>query len=184
MKNILKISFGLLITATFSNFFCSDDGYDSDNSTVIESWLPDESQDDLDVSFDHNPDNPRGDSTLMIAAFHSNQQEVESLLQGNVNLDFKNQDGKTALHYAAVSDDGPIARLLLKTGANPEATDYENNTPLHLAANFNAFTVAKELMQYGANPFMQNNEGNSSFDCAHNNRMKAILQKRIHFLGN
>ncbi|KAF8533695.1 ankyrin repeat protein, partial [Trichophaea hybrida] len=53
----------------------------------------------------------------------------------NLKMDVNAKDdcGRTALHYAVESGDEPTLQLLMKQGANKSARDNCNETALHLA---------------------------------------------------
>ena len=177
MKNLKKLTI-ILIGSIFINITCNDDN--SNNETSAGYTFSNGSLDDLDVSLDHDPENPRGDSPLMIAVGQNDFNHVKDLLEtdSTVNIDFQNLDGKSALHYAVQLDNANIAKLLLSRG-NPDIADHEGNTPLHIAAQYNAFATARELMKHGANPLVQNNNFENPLECALNNEMRTILSRRI-----
>lgn len=67
--------------------------------------------------------------------------------------------GKTAAHYAAMTNTTDIYHALREAEANFDITDNEGNTPLHMAAYYNAFSFAKEVLQGGSYPSFQNDQG-------------------------
>jgi len=177
MKNIKNLIFSIVILSNSLNVICFD-GYDLDTNNMIESYAPNGAHDDLDVSLQHSPINSRGNNTLMIAVLNSDYNDIETLLKDKrIDIDLKNDDGMTALHYAAGSGDGLILRLLLEYGARINVVDGQGNSPLHLASDANAFAVAQELVDHGADVSSINVDSKTPFDLSHNNRMKSILSE-------
>lgn len=137
--------------------------------------------DDLDVSFSHNPENPRRNSALMLAVLDNAIKKVRNALQNNNDdINYKNADGQTALHYAAANNNNLMIALLLKNGADINAVDTMYKTPLHLAVQNDSFHAAEELIQHGAHMQLKDNEDKTAFDYADNDRMKKILHKDRH----
>ena len=153
-------------------FAHAQDVYDANNLGLIASYFRNRhQQDDLDISTFYKM---REDNQLIQATIHGNFQAVMELLQQDIDLNTKNKDGVTALHFAAVGNYADIARLLLKFGANPNVQNNEGDTPLHIASKQNAFGVAEALMKSGAQ-LLENNENKTPFDYASNDRMRNIL---------
>lgn len=91
----------------------------------------------LSQGADVNASDPASGDTALIAAVVSGQTAVvEYLLKHRPNLDIKDNNGQTALYFAAAKGDAdlPIVDLLLKAGANSRLgpTEGENAgaTPL------------------------------------------------------
>ncbi len=60
--------------------------------------------------------------------------------------------GQTALMWAAVRGDLPVAKALVAAGADIHATTRAGSTPLHFAVQQGAMPVAQLLLDAGANP--------------------------------
>jgi ankyrin repeat protein len=75
-----------------------------------------------------------GVTPLMIASSSGHTEIAETLLQAGVNINEKTEDGWTALHKAAVDQNGPaIAELLMQSGIDVEAKNKSGKTALNLA---------------------------------------------------
>ncbi len=61
---------------------------------------------------------------------------LKELLQGGANKDEKDDEGRTALHFACGYGEIACARELIKAGADVDAKDGNDNTPLHYAAGY------------------------------------------------
>ena len=89
-------------------------------------------------------------SDLADAAEKGNKEAVRSLLQNRADVNAKQTDGTSALHWAVRTDDLEAADLLIRAGANVMAANREGATPLLLASiNGNAAMIEK-LIRAGA----------------------------------
>src|ERR1019366_2132101 len=62
-----------------------------------------------------------------------NVASVASLLDQHVDVNERERDGTSALHWAAHSDDLRVAELLIRAGADVNAANIYGVTPLSLA---------------------------------------------------
>ena len=78
---------------------------------------------------------------------------VETLLSEGANVNEKDGNGWTALHYSASNGHADVSKVLLENGANVNAVNEIKwkSTPLHDAAEFGHIDVMKLLMMNGAN---------------------------------
>jgi len=68
-------------------------------------------------------------------------------------------DGRTALHWAATVGAADIVSYLLEHGADKDAQDSTNWTPLHCASSAGRDGVVSELLGAGADPKRSNDKG-------------------------
>ena len=59
-----------------------------------------------------------------------NYERVTQLIKKNVNINFQDKDGNTALMFASYNKNLNIVKLLLNNGANPNLQDKNGNTVL------------------------------------------------------
>ncbi len=115
----------------------------------------------------------------------NNLELVKVLLASGVDINGKDNNGKTALQSASVRKFGStldenleMVKLLLENGADPNIKDLEGNTALITIAAENwqedANTVDL-LLKYGANPSIKNNEGLTALDVARQNNNSKII---------
>lgn len=72
---------------------------------------------------------------------------VKSLSREETDLLTKlNQDGNTALHYAAANGHLEILEFILQNGADPNARNSSGNTPLHWACFCNQLECVRVLV--------------------------------------
>ncbi len=92
-----------------------------------------------------------GDPPLIEAAKARNVEAVRSLLKQRVDVNTRQPDNATALHWAAHLNDGAMVDVLLRAGAKADVADDTGATPLYLACvNRNGVMVDK-LLEAGAN---------------------------------
>lgn len=94
-----------------------------------------------------------GDTALMVAAFKKNKSAAAALLAKGARA---NQDGWTALHYAAWVGDVDIIDMLLKKSAQVDAPSPNGTTPLMMAARGGHIHAVKALLDAGADPNLLN----------------------------
>lgn len=104
-----------------------------------------------------------GDSALMIAAFKKNKPAVEMLLAKGAKV---NNDGWTALHYAAAAGDTEIIQLLLGKSAEVDAPSPNLTTPLMMAAGSGNIYAVKAIVDAGADLNLVNEQGFSAIHFA------------------
>ena len=92
---------------------------------------------------------------------------VQELLNApGVNIHAKDQDGFTALHWAAWSGMPHSAAMLIKAGLDINEKEGNGYTPLMLAAMRGDDTVVKMLLQLGADATATNNDGKTAAQLA------------------
>ncbi len=93
------------------------------------------------------------DSPVADAAERGDLAEVRSLLRGGADVNAAQNDGMTALHWAAAGGHAEMARTLLYAGAAVRSTTRLGGyTPLHLAARSGDAGIAGILLDAGADP--------------------------------
>ena len=92
------------------------------------------------------------DFRLIEAIRDRDHEAVRTLLSEEIDVNAREGDGATALHWAVVRDDMDVVVALLEAGADADAANDYGVTPLTLACtNRNAAAVGK-LLGAGANP--------------------------------
>jgi ankyrin repeat protein len=92
------------------------------------------------------------DLRLIDAIKARNIDTVRSLLGERVDVNARQGDGATALHWAVHLDDGNAVDVLLKAGATADAADDTGATPLYLACLNRQAGIVVRLLQARANP--------------------------------
>ncbi|MHC4132803.1 MAG: ankyrin repeat domain-containing protein [Planctomycetota bacterium] len=99
---------------------------------------------------DTKAQNFKGDNALHIAIQCASRDIIELLLQTQeVQIDAKNNEGWSPLHFAAWTGRGDVVEILIKNGAEVNIKNNFNHTPLR-TANRNGKTEIVELLRgYG-----------------------------------
>ncbi|CCK31553.1 ankyrin [Streptomyces davaonensis JCM 4913] len=75
----------------------------------------------LDAGVPANLTNDRGDSLVMLAAYHGHAEAVRALLERGAEADRINDRGQTPLAGAVFKGETEVIRVLLEAGADPSA---------------------------------------------------------------
>ncbi len=92
------------------------------------------------------------DLRLVNAVRHDDREAVRALVREQVDVNTRQPDGATALHWAAYLDELDTADLLLGAGAVPDATNELGVTPLYLACENGNAALVRRLLVAGATP--------------------------------
>ena len=114
--------------------------------------------------------------SLVEAVKDGNRAAVQTLLRQKTNVNAREADGTTALHWAVRSDDLDLVRLLLRAGADARAANRYGVTPLQLAAVNGSVTTARTLLDAGADPNAVLPEGETILMTAARTGRRDLLQ--------
>jgi ankyrin repeat protein len=97
-------------------------------------------------------------SALHSAAYYGDLRMVQVLLEFNADVNAREQDGYTPLHYLSIDlNSGPkhsqlhnVSRVLLEHGADVNVRDNYLSTALHIAAVEGRIEVVRVLLEHGA----------------------------------
>jgi len=95
------------------------------------------------------------------------EEMVQLLLKNGLDLEAKDNQGRTALHYAASTAHEVLTKVLLRHGANIEAVDNVLESPtLHVAAGIHNEAMVLLLLDNGADIEGPNKYGNTALQIA------------------
>ena len=83
-----------------------------------------------------------------------------ALVDRGADVDARDVNQRTPLHYACDKGHMEVAMALVDRGADVDARDVNQRTPLHLACRNGHMEVAMSLVKKGANVFVVNSNGN------------------------
>ncbi|MDJ0387047.1 ankyrin repeat domain-containing protein [Roseomonas sp. E05] len=106
--------------------------------------------------------NDKGDTLVMLAAYHGHGEAVRVLLEHGADPDSLNDRGQTPLAAAAFKGAGEVVALLLKHGAAVDGCGPDGRTPLMLAAMFNRVEILQQLLAAGADPAARDAAGHTA----------------------
>jgi ankyrin repeat protein len=92
------------------------------------------------------------DGSLIDAVKSGSRETVRALLKRHVDVNAREADGTTALHWGVRGDDLETVGLLIHAGANVNAPNRYGVTPLSLAAINGSGAVTAALLEAGADP--------------------------------
>ena len=92
------------------------------------------------------------DPPLVGAAKKAQWGELRALLEQGAEVNEREGDGATALHWASYWDDLESADLLIRAGADVNAANDLGATPLWLTAENGSVAMARRLLDAGADP--------------------------------
>ena len=104
-----------------------------------------------------------------------NPQEVHALMQKGVDLDSKDDNDYTPLHYAAMVNYVSIADILLQNGAAIDLQSITKRTPLHIGSQFGSVEVVKLLTENGAKLDQNDQYGFSALHVAVDHGHESII---------
>jgi ankyrin repeat protein len=93
-----------------------------------------------------------GDERLIDAVKRRDTAAVQSLLRARADVNAREGDGTTALHWAVQADDVQVAMALIKAGATVTAANRLGVTPMALAATNGSAALLDALLKAGADP--------------------------------
>lgn len=111
------------------------------------------------LSYGIDPNEKVNGKTALMEVAMSNKYDkqpisVASLILNNkvklANVNLRDYDGRTALHYAAESDYAKLVKLLVNHGANLNLRDADGKTALDYAKQYNNKEVEDILINAGA----------------------------------
>jgi ankyrin repeat protein len=97
--------------------------------------------------------NATGSNLPLIDAIKSSDREtVLSLIQKKSDINTRQADGASALHWAVHNNDQELVELLINAGADVDVADETGATPLWVSAYNGSPEIVAQLIQAGANP--------------------------------
>jgi ankyrin repeat protein len=103
-----------------------------------------------------------GPATVIDAARKKDHVALAALIKAGANVNEREPDGTTALHYASHYDDVQSVRLLLIAGANAGAANDYGVTAISEAAATGDASVIEQLLNFGADPNTTSPEGETA----------------------
>eukprot|EP01101_Sappina_pedata_P001424 TRINITY_DN11508_c0_g1_i1.p2 TRINITY_DN11508_c0_g1~~TRINITY_DN11508_c0_g1_i1.p2 ORF type:complete len:148 (+),score=68.87 TRINITY_DN11508_c0_g1_i1:26-469(+) len=94
----------------------------------------------------------------------------------DLNINFQDGTGNTALHYCAQQNQYDAAVMLLEWGANTNIRNLQGDTPLHLASRRNKIQMIELLIAKGADRSLQNKKNVSAVHETRSEEAKKLIK--------
>jgi ankyrin repeat protein len=91
-----------------------------------------------------------------------------------INIDSRDKDGGTPLHWMAVLGDAIAIRILISNGADVNVADNNGNTPIHRATIYRQTIAVSTSLNLGASATQKNKEGLMPYDIAKKDNFEPI----------
>ncbi|KAL3865979.1 hypothetical protein ACJMK2_043321 [Sinanodonta woodiana] len=115
-------------------------------------------------------------SCLHVACQLGQARVVDALLETNLQIDLKNKNGVTPLHFALMYKNVEIAKRLIEKGCDINLSSGRlDKTPLHISSEMGSKTIAEILIEKGADPMAKDRKGHSPMHYASMNGKKDIV---------
>jgi hypothetical protein len=108
------------------------------------------------------------DFQFLQAAIYGKLIEVKRLVKEGADVNYKDENGYTPLHWTTCHGDTEVMRFLIENGANVNAKNNNGWTPLHYAICYGQLNSAIVLLDNEADLLVINYEGKTPLDCANN----------------
>lgn len=110
----------------------------------------------------------RRQSLLQEAISRRDTESALKLIDAGLDLNNQDNDGRTALHYAAIFANLPVAEQICSNGGNPNLADRHGNNALWSACveDREPYAMVGLFIRYGADPNHVNKAGRSPADLA------------------
>jgi len=106
---------------------------------------------------------------------HKEKEIIEAIDKGNIDVDAKDIDGKSMLHWAVYMNHAKVVEFLVDRGAYLDSKDDNEYTPLFYASKKE---IAKLLLDAGAYINAINNAGKTAFDFELTEPIRDYLRER------
>jgi ankyrin repeat protein len=121
----------------------------------------------------------KGETPLMRAIEVGRLDMVSAILKHRAtppfNLEARDSEGRTAMHYAGEEQSGATVQMLVAAGAKVDARSSVKVTPLMSAAYADSLAAVRELLKAGANPNAQSVDGQTALHGASSPTLAKLL---------
>jgi ankyrin repeat protein len=122
------------------------------------------------IHYGNEEDTAGGEPLLITAAKHNSCNAAAILLSENICVyhGYRNKNGLTALHHAAMISDKYLINLLLSKGANVNDQDVSWRTPVHYAVERGDTSILQEILWFSPSLAIKDIRGMNAVPMASN----------------
>lgn len=113
--------------------------------------------------------------SMQLYAGEGNIEGLKQLLSEGVNIDDKDEEGRTGLHFACGYGEIDCVNFFIENKADLNCCDNNKNTSMHYAAGYGQVEVVKILLKEGCDLSLKNDDGNTAMQVAELNEKKEIV---------
>jgi len=119
---------------------------------------------------------PENKETIVSAAYKGDIDLFQSLFNEATDVNQRDKNGRTALHYVALHGSKEIfLKLITHSDLDVNAQDKDGVTPIQVAARKNILLAVYALLKMGADPDIKDSHGTSARDEAKQSGYEAML---------
>ena len=116
----------------------------------------------ININDIHSMNNMNSNIELLIYSKKGYKENIIEIIKNkNVDINYQNENGWTALHYACDEGNLKIAEILIKAHCNINIKNNENKIPLYYSVSRGYFDITKLLIENGGDLNCLDNENNN-----------------------
>ena len=119
---------------------------------------------------------PGKESNIINAASAGSLDRLKELLKAGADADMKDEEGRTALHFASGYGELECMEALLDAGASINGCDDDKNTALHYSAGYGNKEATELLIKKGADTTLKNAEDKTAKEVAEMNDQEEVAK--------
>ena len=146
-------------------------------------------QNNIDLNSTLNKENSKNRELLLISRKGDKEKLLDLLSANQIDINFQNESGWSALHFACDEGNLKIVDVLIKSKIDLNLKTNEKKTALHLSVLRGYFDISKLLIENGANINLRDNEKNLPIHiCASQghdellNLIQLVLKSKIYLI--